>query len=116
MPDQLVQWIEKLKQEQPYIIVEGPKDKTALNKLGLTNIIILRGKPLFQVVEDISKITDKVLILTDLDKKGRELYARLRQDLQKHGVKIDDKFREFLFKETKLRQIEGFTNYLNKQK
>ena len=110
----LHEWIDKLLEEQPYIIVEGLKDKRALAALGLKKIITLK-KPLYATVEDVAAKTTQVLILTDLDKKGKELFARLRKDLQKHRVKIDNKFREFLFKETKLRQIEGIVNYISRQ-
>ena len=106
-------WIEKLKAEQPYIIVEGLKDKRALSTLGLKKIITLKA-PLYKIVEKVAAETKEVIILTDLDREGKKLFARLRKDLQKHRVRIDNKFREFLFKETKLRQIEGITKYISK--
>jgi 5S rRNA maturation endonuclease (ribonuclease M5) len=105
------QWVEKLVEEQPWIIVEGPKDKAALKKLGLENVIYLRGKPLFEVVEWVASLTDECMILTDLDNEGKKIYSVLKAELQKHGVKIDDRFRKFLFKETDLRQIEGLFRY-----
>jgi 5S rRNA maturation endonuclease (ribonuclease M5) len=114
MPE-LDQWMQKLAEEQPFIIVEGYKDKLALQKSGLENIIPLRGKPLYKVVEKIAKITDECLILTDLDREGKKLYSVLKAELQKHGVRIDDRFRNFLFKETDLRQIEGLFRYLQRQ-
>ena len=61
----------------------------------------------------IEAMPDSVM-LVDLDKEGKKLYGRLRHDLMRHRVKIDDKFREFLFKETKLRQIEGLRRYLDR--
>ena len=104
--------IEKIKNSNTLIIVEGKKDKIALQKLGLANIIELNKKPLFQIVEEISNSNDECIILTDLDKKGKELYGKLNSSLQKHGVKVNNKLREFLFKNTKLRQIEGMDSYL----
>jgi 5S rRNA maturation endonuclease (ribonuclease M5) len=108
------QWVEKLVEEQPYVIVEGPKDKASLRKLGLENIIYLRGKPLFEVVEWVASITKECMILTDLDREGKKLYSVLKAELQKHGVKIDDRFRKFLFKETDLRQIEGLFRFIQR--
>jgi 5S rRNA maturation endonuclease (ribonuclease M5) len=113
--EEIDQWVEKLCEEQPVIIVEGPKDKASLKKLGLEKIIYLRGKPLFEVVEKVAKITDECVILTDLDREGKKIYSVLKAELQKHGVKIDDRFRKFLFKETDLRQIEGLFRYLQRQ-
>ena len=99
--------IDKAITSNTMIIVEGKKDKTALEKLGISNIIELNKKPLYQVVEEISADNDECIILTDLDKKGKELYGKLNSDLQERGVKVNNKLREFLFKNTKLRQIEG---------
>ena len=114
MPE-LDQWMQKLAEEQPFIIVEGYKDKASLKKLGLGNVITLRGKPLYKIVELVAKVTDECVILTDLDREGKKLYSVLKAELQKHGVRIDDRFRKFLFKETDLRQIEGLFNFVRRQ-
>ena len=92
------------------VIVEGKKDKIALEKLGVRNIITL-NKPLYLVVEDVASRYKKAVILTDLDKEGMALYGRLSSDLQSHGVSVDNSFRNSLFRNTKLRQIEGIANY-----
>ena len=110
--DEINNFIEKIKNSNTLIIVEGKKDKVALQKLGISNIVELNKNPLFQIVEDISNSTNECIILTDLDKKGKEIYGKLNSNLQKHGVKINNKLREFLFKHTKLRQIEGIDSYL----
>lgn len=115
MPE-LDQWLQRLVEEQPFIIVEGIKDKQSLHKLGLENVLTLRGKPLYKVVERVARLTDRCLILTDLDREGKKLYARLKADLQKHGIRVDDRFRNFLFKETDLRQIEGLFGYAERSR
>lgn len=102
--------IDKVIASNILIIVEGKKDRKALEKLGLTNIIELSKKPLYQIVEEVSESNNECLILTDLDKKGKELYGRLNSDLQRRGVKVNNKLREFIFKNTKIRQIEGISN------
>ena len=106
--------IEKIKYSNIIIIVEGKKDRAALNKFGVTNIVELTKKPLFQIVEEVAGSNEECIILTDLDKKGKQIYSRLNSDLQKHGVNVDNKFRNFLFKNTKLRQIEGMDTYFNR--
>ena len=110
--DEFNYFIDKIKNSNTLIIVEGKKDKISLEKLGINNIIELNKKPLFQIVEEVSGSNDECIILTDLDKKGKEIYGKLNSNLQKHGMKINNKFREFLFKHTKLRQIEGIDTYL----
>ena len=105
-------FIEKIKSSNILVIVEGKKDRASLQKLGISNIMELSKKPLFQIVEDIANSNDECIILTDLDKKGKEIYGKLNSNLQKNGVKIDNRLREFLFKNTRLRQIEGIDTYL----
>ena len=110
--DELQIFIENIKSSNILVVVEGKKDKIALQKLGLNNIIELSKKPIFQIVEDIANSNDECIILTDLDKEGKQLYSKLNSNLQRNGVKVNNKFRDFLFKHTKLRQIEGIDTYL----
>jgi len=110
----LSDWIQQLKKTEKLIIVEGKKDKAALENLGIKNIITI-NKPLFAIVEEISAIAKECIILTDLDEEGRKLYAYLKRNLPRNGVKVDVVFREFLFKKTKLTHIEGLQKYLSKE-
>lgn len=114
--EELYKLIEKIKDSNILVIVEGKKDKAALNKLGIINIVELSKKPLFQIAEEIAGSNEECIILTDLDKEGKQLYSKLHYDLQKNGVKINNKLREFLFKNTRLRQIEGIVTYLDNYK
>lgn len=112
---ELQDFLDSVKSSNILVIVEGKKDRAALKKLGITNIMELSKKPLFRVVEEISGSNKECIILTDLDRKGREIYGKLNSDLQKNGVKVDNRLREFLFKSTRLRQIEGLSGYLERQ-
>lgn len=105
-----IDWITKNK---PFIIVEGKEDKLSLEKLGIRNIVTI-NKPLYKIVEEAME-EEQVLILTDLDKKGKQLYSKLNHQLNQFGVKINNNFREFLFRKTKLRQIEGLWRYYIRQ-
>ncbi len=113
--NEIMDYIEELKNNNKIVIVEGKKDKQALEQLGLVNIVTLSKKPIYKIIEEVSEKTKEAVILTDLDKEGKKLFGKLNSGLQYHGVKVDNKFREFLFKKTKLRQIEGIISYLNKQ-
>ena len=114
--EELNEFIEKLKETNKAIVVEGEKDKKALENLGIKKIITLNKEPLFKIAENISKEHRDVIILTDLDKKGKQLYGKLNSNLQRLGLRVDNRFRNFLLKKTKLRQIEGIINYLEKIK
>lgn len=121
---QLHEFIAKIIDDNSIVIVEGIKDKKALEDLGINNIIVLNKRPLYAVVEKVATVYDKakkltrerisVLILTDLDTEGKKLYGKLNSGLQNFGVRIDNRFREFLFKNTKLRQIEGMVKYIRR--
>ncbi len=110
----IIEWVDGLKNSGKLVVVEGEKDKKALNKLGIKNVVSISRKPLFIFVEKTSKKVKEVVILTDLDSEGRKLYNTLKHDFQKNGVKVDKKFREILFRETKISQIEGIFKYFAK--
>ncbi|MBI2139997.1 toprim domain-containing protein [Candidatus Woesearchaeota archaeon] len=109
--EELLALLEKAREQEKLIIVEGKEDRLALERLGLTRIRVLNKKPLFQVVEEAIKENPEIIILTDLDRKGKQLYGKLNHALSQHGAKIDNKLREFIFRRTKLRQIEGMYRY-----
>lgn len=75
------------------IIVEGKRDKKALKSLGLKDIIAINGRPLYEVAEIASNTKKEVVILTDFDKKGRQIEKKLRDLLQKHGKQSNSKLR-----------------------
>ncbi|MEM4245533.1 MAG: toprim domain-containing protein [Candidatus Nanoarchaeia archaeon] len=112
--EKIINWINGLKNSGKLVIVEGEKDKLALSKLGIKNVVAISRKPLFSFVEEISKKHMEIVILTDLDSEGRRLYSTLRRDFQKNGIRVDRKFREILFKETKISQIEGIFRYFTR--
>src|SRR3989344_3875719 len=101
----MISQLEKIKEKTT--IVEGKKDKLALENLGCKNIVTLSGIALFNIVSKLPDDTKEVILLTDLDKKGKQLYHKLKSTLTRSRIKVDDKFRNYLFKETKIRQIES---------
>jgi 5S rRNA maturation endonuclease (ribonuclease M5) len=109
--EEILDEIEKI--SDVLVIVEGIKDKKALEEFGFRKVVTLSRRPLFQIIEEIAAGNKKVMILTDFDKKGKELYGKLHHGLQRLGVVIDNSFREFLQKNTKLSHIEGLVSYIN---
>ncbi len=92
-------------------IVEGKKDRLALEKLGFKQVFEL-NKALFMVAEEFDK-KDTVQILTDFDKEGKKLYGRLVKELSRRGVRISNRLRNLILK-TKISHIEGLYSYLTK--
>ena len=109
---EFLEHINKIKKSKILVIVEGKKDRKTLQSFGIKNIVELNKKPIFEIVENISSKNKECVILTDLDKTGKALYGKLNHGLQQFGVKIDNNFRNFLYKNTKLRQIEGMATYM----
>ncbi|MGM5488211.1 MAG: hypothetical protein ACQESG_04645 [Nanobdellota archaeon] len=102
--------------EDDVIIVEGKKDVRSLCELGFENTIIpLSRRPLYKVVEDVARRGRRTHILTDFDKRGKQLYRYLYHHLTRHGVKIDNRFREYLMRYTPVVMIENLSNYCFKQ-
>lgn len=92
-------------EKEKTVIVEGIKDKRVLEDIGFNKIITLNGRPLYKIVEELN--CKEIILLVDLDKEGKKLYSKLKSLCSRNGIKVDDRFRNYLFKETKIRQIEG---------
>ncbi|MEM4282329.1 MAG: hypothetical protein QXU88_00870 [Candidatus Woesearchaeota archaeon] len=112
--EEIAEAIEVLRKSRKLIVVEGKKDKSALNRLGLRNVMTLK-KPLYAVVDEIAASGEECVLLTDLDREGRKLYSLLRSELQKLGIKIDDRLRNLLLVKTPLKCIEALADFLEKQ-
>ncbi|MFC1741869.1 toprim domain-containing protein [Nanoarchaeota archaeon] len=111
---ELQEWRKQLKASEKIIIVEGKNDKRALENIGIPKErIISLTKPLYAVAEDIAKHHRHAIILTDLDPEGKRIYMDLKRNLTRIGVQIDRKYREALFKLSKLSHIEGIDTFFN---
>ncbi len=105
-------YVDKINDKNLLVIVEGKKDRIALEGLGIKRILEINPSAWYKVIDLIDE--KEVVILTDLDKEGKRLYSVLKDRLQRKGVKVNDKFRNFLFK-TRLRQIEGINSYIKNE-
>jgi len=95
----------KLRKNNSVKIVEGKKDKKALESLEINNVFSLNGKPLYKIIE-VFENEEEIILLTDLDHEGKKLYSYLSKQFQKNKIKINNKFREFLF-ENRISHIES---------
>ena len=109
----LLEEIEKIKKENLLIVVEGKKDKSALEQIGLKNIFVLdeNGKSLLIKIEEISQRDKECIILTDFDKKGKEIYKLVKSELLQKGITLNNKLRNLLLK-SHLSHIEGIFTFL----
>ena len=111
---------EQIEKAKDYlVVVEGKKDKTALERLGFDRIFVFNetGQSLGERIERIQELCrkkDKVCILTDFDKQGKKLYLLLKSKLSEAGVKLDSSLRAFLLRE-KISHIEGLSHFIENE-
>ncbi len=100
------------------IIVEGKRDIEALRTLSIEGRIISAktgGKRFLDVVSEIEKTCAKeVILLLDFDRRGTEWTKRLKQHLEKVGIKPNTTFWLELskFVGTEVKDIEGLASYM----
>ena len=95
------------------VVVEGKRDSAALKKLGFSGIIYE-----FHSFKGLAKFADSIdsykrmILLLDLDRKGRYLTRRIISLLE-HRIKIDLSFKRKLAMITKgkIRHIEDLSMY-----
>jgi 5S rRNA maturation endonuclease (ribonuclease M5) len=88
--------IDKLREFEGALIVEGLRDEVALRNLGVrAEIIRLSRLPLTEVAL-IASSYKEVMILTDFDRKGEELARKLLQYLEGYPCRVDAETRREL--------------------
>jgi 5S rRNA maturation endonuclease (ribonuclease M5) len=99
------------------IVVEGKKDRLALQKLGFSKIFEISGKRIDTVVERIlSEKPKSVIILTDYDKEGVKKANQLMNFFQHHRVNVNSFARrriQTLFKIHKIEELIHFTKFID---
>jgi len=100
------------------IVVEGQKDVNALAKLGVSGKVVTlsRGISVFRFCEEMSREHDKVIIMTDWDRKGGKLARMLRDGFGANGVSADDSLRAKLVVLVKkeIKDIEGLPSFVER--
>lgn len=91
-----------------WVMVEGKKDKAALMQLGCPNILTISGnlKISCQKLETLKPIPDEVVILTDFDRRGKQLALLAKDELEAHSIRADLKTRFELGRILKIRYFE----------
>ena len=95
------------------VVVEGKRDSTALKKLGFSGKICE-----FHSFKGLIKFADsmdsykRIILLLDLDRKGRYLTSRIISQLE-HRIRIDLSFKRKLSMITKgkIRHVEDLSRY-----
>ena len=95
------------------LLVEGEKDAAALRKLGVIGVIIRvnTGKNLSDFCDFIASRYQEIIILTDWDRRGGILCARIKKNLEGR-VKCNTRYRKTLAKLTTIRTVEGLPSWI----
>jgi 5S rRNA maturation endonuclease (ribonuclease M5) len=98
--DDLKAFVKKLNDEAnngALIVVEGLKDEEALRSLGFsgTFFLLCRGRGIKRLLT-VAPAFKKTIILTDLDRKGGALAAKVVATLQSKNIRVDLFFRKEL--------------------
>ena len=118
--EDLLELISRLREESERypLIVEGKKDERALRGVGFEGEILRldKGVAIFNFCEGLRGSHEKVIVLTDWDRKGGRLARALRDGLTANGVPYDDDFRKklaFLVRKD-VKDVEGLGRLLAK--
>jgi 5S rRNA maturation endonuclease (ribonuclease M5) len=101
------------------IIVEGKKDIRTLKTLGVQGKIVSAktgGKSYLDVVSEAERVgSQNIILLLDFDRRGKELTEKLRQDLEKVGIKPNLTFWNELFRLLRrdVKDVEGLAAYVD---
>jgi 2,5-diamino-6-(ribosylamino)-4(3H)-pyrimidinone 5'-phosphate reductase len=119
--EKILQILEQLAEETAKgtpIIVEGKKDIEALKALNVEGKIISAktgGKSLLDTISELEKThSQKVILLLDFDRRGKELTRNLQKHLERIGIEVNLKFWRELFglAGKELKDVEGLASYI----
>ncbi|MGC8895905.1 MAG: toprim domain-containing protein [Candidatus Bathyarchaeia archaeon] len=119
--EKILQILEQLAEETRKgtpIIVEGKKDIETLKTLNIEGKIISAktgGKTLLDTISELEKThSQKVVLLLDFDRRGKELTKNLEKHFEIMGIEVNLKFwRELLgLLGKELKDVEGLATYI----
>ncbi|OIO41105.1 hypothetical protein CO154_02775 [Candidatus Pacearchaeota archaeon CG_4_9_14_3_um_filter_31_7] len=113
--------IEKIYDEDFFIVVEGKNDIKSLVGIGIPEKKIFQLKTpqkgaynrIAELVEFCAENNYFIIIFTDFDDEGKKLYNYIKEKAQKEGVKINDSFRDKL-KNLKVSHVEGLRRFVER--
>jgi len=101
------------KKDGTIIVVEGKRDRVALERFGIFNVYDLKGRNFHTFAEFIADTIKPslVILLTDFDPEGEEIGKKLKSVFYKYNLNVDTSFRETL-RETGIKFIEEIPSKL----
>jgi len=78
------------------VFVEGKKDREALAAIGVTNVLTVSGNLRASCNMAQNMEVKKIIVLTDLDRRGDELAKMSVEELQRYGINANIEYRKIL--------------------
>lgn len=88
-----------------WLFVEGQRDRSALESLGLRRIKTISGN-LRQSARELDGVAQYVIVLTDLDRRGDQLAEAAKDELEARSIRADVQIRRQLAGILALRYFE----------
>jgi len=107
-PEKLIQDLNEFS-----IIVEGKRDKEALEKLGIRDIFVISGKSIDNFIDTLPK-DRKYIVLTDFDKEGERKMKKIHDLLLKNKFVLNKKLRlsvKNLFRIVKIEELRKISKF-----
>jgi 5S rRNA maturation endonuclease (ribonuclease M5) len=101
--EELSKVLDYLKEDDRTKIVEGEKDKRALEYFGITNVRMIHGNSLPRLT---SSIKNDAILLVDFDRTGRILARKIADLLRNESIHVDLDYRRNLRRYAKINNIE----------
>jgi len=78
--------LKELEESGVPLLVEGKRDREALERIGMRNKIFLINMRPDRLCERVSKVADEAVVLTDFDEAGEKLCKRVEESLHSYNV------------------------------
>ncbi|AFV24276.1 hypothetical protein Mpsy_2070 [Methanolobus psychrophilus R15] len=115
--EEIISELTQLALENAIFIVEGKRDVQALKKLGVEgHFEIATQRSLSNFCESIAQLNEKVIILTDWDRRGNMLMLKMTTHFHSLGVNPDIRSRERLISivQKEIKDVESLHTYVIK--
>lgn len=89
-----------------WVLAEGQRDRSALNGLGIVNVLTISGNLRASCGILGAKNVDKAYVLSDLDRRGDELARRAGDELGSLSIRADTETRRMLAHLLRIRYFE----------
>ncbi len=95
------------------ILVEGRKDRQALTRFGVKNILDISGRTPEKVLDQtLNNNINTIIVLTDFDEEGEKKSKQFTKLFEANGIKVNSKARYKIKSLINTHQIEGLNSFI----